>query len=91
MANEGYQGGFVRTLAGRWFAQVPTGEGRFRFTDGEKDVAAAQVGEFVTVREEDVPEDVRETLGAAFEPPAPPEEPPKGRAAHQQHSPHHNH
>lgn len=85
-----YQGGIVRTLDGRWFAQVPVGDGRFKFTDGEKDVAAAQVGEFTTVRDEEVPEDVRETLGAAFEPPAPePQQPSRGHhAAREQH---HNH
>ena len=84
-----YQGGIVKTLDGRWFAQVPVGEGRFKFTDGEKDVAAAQVGEFQTVRDEDVPEDVRETLGAAFEPPPEPQQPVRGHhAAREQH---HNH
>jgi len=85
-----YQGGIVKTLDGRYYAQVPVGEGRFRFTDGEKDVAAGTVGEFTTVRDEDVPEDVRETLGAAFEPKAPePQQPPRGHhAAREQH---HNH
>lgn len=94
-------GGYLRTLKGQWLAQVPTGDGKFRITDGQRDYAANEVGEWLTVSEQDVPEDVKANLGplrqqqtAPQQPSQPqqPQQPPRAQQVpNQQNTPNHNH